>query len=249
MEKYILYMNNQLDELIDRYQSQILWFDGYWEGPWTHERGMDLYKYLRDKKDDLLINNRVDRRRADEAGKITPEIYAGDYNTPEQEIGAFDLDHAWESCITISEGWFYRPQGQLKSLHECISLLVQTVGGENLLLNIGPMADGRIELFQKKRLLEIGKWLNIYGETIYDTKGGPFKPNKWTASTRKDKKIFIHVLDWPSKTLIIPAFSPPVKKCYLFAGQELPLSKNQDGTMSVELKEEQLCTSQYHHCA
>jgi len=239
IEEYISYMKNQLDELIDRYQSQILWFDGYWEGHWTHERGMDLYKYLRDKKGDLLINNRVDRMRADKAGKTTPEIYAGDYNTPEQEIGAFELEYAWESCITISEGWFYRPHGRLKSLHECISLLVQTVGGGgNLLLNIGPMADGRMELFQKKRLLEIGKWLNKYGETIYGTKGGPFKPNKWTASTRRENRIFIHVLDWPSGTLIIPPLSQPVKQCYLFSGEKLKLLNKKDGSSSLSVDKE-----------
>jgi len=236
MDDYLVFMKNQLDELIDTYQSQIIWFDGYWEGPWTHERGMDLYKYLRDKKDDLLINNRVDRMRSDKEGKTNPAIYAGDYNTPEQEVGAFELDHPWESCITISDGWFYRPQGRLKSLHECISLLVQTVaGGGNLLLNIGPMADGRMELFQKKRLLEMGNWLEKYGETIYGAQGGPFKPGKWVASTRKGNRIFLHVLDWRSETLIIPNIAQQIRKSYLFDGQELSFSKNGDGTLSLTL--------------
>lgn len=234
MEKYMVYMKNQLDELIDMYHSQIMWFDGYWEGPWTHELGMDLYKYLRDKKDDLLINNRVDRMRTDEEGKTHPWKYAGDYKTPEQEIGAFDNEHPWESCITVADGWHWRPHGRLKSLKELIDILVQTVGGGgNLLLNIGPMPDGRMELFQQKRLLQIGKWLDKYGVSIYATKGGPFKPNEWTASTRKDNQIFLHILDWPSDTLVIPDFNHDLVDCHLIDGGQVTPVTMSSGEMRV----------------
>ncbi len=240
MEKYMVYMKNQLDELIDTYQSQIMWFDGYWEGPWSHERGMDLYKYLRDKKDDLLINNRVDRMRADEEGKTHPWKYAGDYKTPEQEIGAFDIEHPWESCITVADGWHWRPHGRLKSLKELIDILVQTVGGGgNLLLNIGPMPDGRMELFQQKRLIEIGQWLDKYGESIYATQGGPFMPNEWTASTRKDNRIFLHVLDWPSDTLVISKFNHNISRCRLMDGEEIFPVRTEDGEMLISVPEKE----------
>ncbi len=239
MEKYMTYMNNQLNELIDKYKSQIMWFDGYWEGPWTHERGMDLYKYLRDKKFDLIINNRVDRMRADKGGKIYPEKYAGDFNTPEQEVGAFDIKNPWESCITIAEGWHWRPHGKLKSLKECIDILVQTVGGGgNLLLNIGPMPDGRMELFQKKRLHQIGNWLKKYSRTIYETKGGPFKPNEWTASTRKDNQIFLHVLDWPGDTLVVPDIQQKINDYYLWEGDKFQVQKTAENEWLVYIPKE-----------
>jgi len=239
MEKYMVYMKNQLDELIDKYQSQIMWFDGYWEGPWTHERGMDLYKYLRDKKDNLLINNRVDRMRADKEGKSHPEKYAGDYNTPEQEVGAFDINNPWESCITVAEGWHWRPHGQLKSLKECIDMLVQTVGGGgNLLLNIGPMPDGRMELFQKKRLLQIGGWLDKYGESIYGTIGGPFKPNEWTASTRSGNRIYLHVLDWPGDTLIVPDFNQDILNNHIMGGETFKIKKSDKNDLLVSIPED-----------
>jgi len=239
MNKYMIYMKNQLDELIDKYRTNIMWFDGYWEGPWTHERGMDLYKYLRDKKDDLLINNRVDRMRADKEGKIHPYRYAGDFNTPEQEIGAFDLENPWESCITIADGWFWRPHGDLKSLKECIDILVQTVGGGgNLLLNIGPMPDGRMELFQQKRLQQIGQWLKKYGESIYETKGGPYAPNEWTASTRKENKIYVHVLDWPGDTLIIPNLNRSIENSYILNGPQIRLIES-DSNYIVSIPEEE----------
>jgi len=229
MAKYETYMSNQLDELIYKYKTNILWFDGYWEGPWTHEKGMDLYKSLRDIKYDLLINNRVDRMRADREGKIHPEKYAGDYGTPEQEIGEFNNDHPWESCITISDGWHWRPHGRLKTLKELIHLLVQTVGGGgNLLLNVGPMPDGRIEMFQKKRLVQMGQWLKKYGTTIYETRGGPFKPNEWIASTNHGKEVFIHVLNWKGDTLLLPPLNAKIQDIRLFDGQKIEWDLQED---------------------
>ncbi len=238
MEKFMVFLRNQLDELIEKYQTNILWFDGYWEGPWTHERGMDLYKYLRDKKNDLLINNRVDRMRADKEGKINPWKYAGDFGTPEQEIGTFNVDNPWESCITVSEGWFWRPHGQLKSLKECINILVQTVGGGgNLLLNIGPMPDGRMELFQQKRLKEIGRWLEKYGESIYSTRGGPFKPSEYITSTHKNNKIYLHVLDWVGDTLIIPPLVHKIIDHSVLGGEKADAIFSQDGGVKLSLTE------------
>lgn len=237
MNKYISFMKNQLNELIDKYNTKILWFDGYWEGPWTHERGMDLYKYLRDKKNDLLINNRVDRKRASKDGKTNPEKYAGDYMTPEQEVGEFEINHLWESCITISDGWYYKPQGKLKSLKEIINLLVQTVGGGgNLLLNIGPMPDGRLEMFQKKRLEEVGSWLKVNGESIYGTEGGPFKPNEYSATTRKGNKIYLHILDWPEDTLTVPSINKEVINSYILNGNQIDLIKTKN-EMKVAIPE------------
>lgn len=240
MNKYISFMQNQLDELIDKYKTNILWFDGYWEDPWTHEMGMDLYKYLRDKKDNLLINNRVDRKRANKDGKTNPEKYAGDYMTPEQEVGEFEIDHMWESCITISDGWYYRPQGKLKSLKNIVDLLTQTVGGGgNLLLNVGPMPDGRIEMFQKKRLLEIGDWLKKNGESIYGTNGGPFKPNEYSSSTRKGNKIYLHILDWLEDTLQVAKLNKEITKAYILNGNDFEYTTEENNysiSIPVELR-------------
>jgi len=93
----------------------------------------------------------------------------------------------------------------MKSLKECIRILVQVVGGDgNLLLNVGPMPDGRIQPRRVERLREIGQWLKKHGEAIYGTRGGPFKPEPWYALTHRIDKIYLHVLDWPEKTLLLP---------------------------------------------
>ena len=83
--------------------------------------------------------------------------------------------------------------------------LVQTVGGGgNLLLNVGPMADGRIEKRQDLRLKEIGDWLHLNGEAIYDTRGGPYLPNDYLVSTHKDNRIYLHLLKHPEGNINLP---------------------------------------------
>jgi alpha-L-fucosidase len=66
------------------------------------------------------------------------------------------------------------------------------------------MPDGRIEPRQVERLMEIGKWMEANGGTIYGTRGGPFKPGTWGASTCKGNSIFVHVFQWPEGALILP---------------------------------------------
>ncbi|MDN5202154.1 alpha-L-fucosidase [Fulvivirgaceae bacterium BMA10] len=211
MDLYIQYMKNQLKELIDNYDPTLIWFDGEWEWAWTHEMGMDMYAYLRGLKDDLLINNRVDKGREGMAGTTKSHIFAGDYATPEQQVGDFDNKNAWETCMTIGKQWAWKPNDKLKSKRACIQALINTVGGDgNLLFNVGPMPDGRIEQRQIDRLKEMGDWLKINGESIYGTRGGPFKPSKHVVSTRKENKIYLHLLDY-SKTNLKLLFPSKVK--------------------------------------
>jgi alpha-L-fucosidase len=93
----------------------------------------------------------------------------------------------------------------MKSLKQCIDTLVRIVGGDgNLLFNVGPMPDGRIEPRQVLRLKEMGNWLEKYGQSIYATRGGPFKPGGWGASTYKGNTIYVHVLNWQGETLTLP---------------------------------------------
>ena len=205
MSLYIPYLKNQVKELIEKYDTNILWFDGEWESSWDHEKGMDLYKYVRELKDDVLINNRVDKGRRGMKGMTKSSKFAGDFGTPEQEIGAFHPNIPWESCITICRQWAWKPNDQMKSLRECIQTLARTVGGGgNLLLNVGPMLDGRIEQRQIDRLKEIGSWLEKNGDAIYAAKAGPFKPTDWMVSTYKKNQIFVHLFGWPEKELVLP---------------------------------------------
>ena len=69
MDRYTAYMKGQLKELLTGYGPLgILWFDGEWESPWTHERGVDLYNYVRSLQPNIIVNNRVGKGRAGHGG-------------------------------------------------------------------------------------------------------------------------------------------------------------------------------------
>ena len=107
--------------------------------------------------------------------------------------------------MTICRQWAWKPNDQMKSLKQCIQTLVSVVGGDgNLLFNVGPMPDGRIEPRQVDRLREMGAWLSKYGRSIYGTRGGPFKTGSWGASTHKGSTIYIHVFNWDGDTITLP---------------------------------------------
>lgn len=204
MDAYIDFMCNQLKELILYYDTRVLWFDGEWEDPWRHDQGMQLYAYVRGLAPELLVNNRVDKGRAGMDGHTLGSEFAGDFETPEQKIGAYSPDVPWESCIPICTQWAWKPDDDLKTKKECIQTLVRTAGGGgNLLLNVGPMPDGRIEPRQVERLQEIGAWLKENGESIYGTRGGPIAPQEWGVSTQRCNTIYLHVLSAETQTIVL----------------------------------------------
>ncbi len=231
MRKYIQYMKAQLRELVTKYHTKILWFDGEWEQPWTHEMGMDLYKYVRGLDSAIIINNRVDKGREGMEGVSKSDRYAGDFATPEQQVGRYDTMTPWESCITMCTQWAWKPNDKLKSRRECIRTLVRTAGGDgNLLFNVGPMLDGRVEKRQIDRLKEIGDWLETNGETIYGTRGGPVKPQDWGVSTHVGNRIFLHVLEPVNGELVIEGL--PAKIVYVKkydSGTPLEFKKTKTG--------------------
>jgi alpha-L-fucosidase len=236
MEKFIPLLKEQLKELIEEYNSKILWFDGEWEEPWTHEMGQDLYQYLKGLDENILINNRVDKGRKGMEGITISNEYAGDFATPEQQIGTYDTENPWESCITICEQWAWKPDDEMKSLEECLFTLLKTVGGGgNLLLNVGPMPDGRIEPRQAERLKEMGDWLEKYGESVYGTRAGPYKPTDLLTSTRKGNAIYITLLNYNENSLEIPfTFETDIESCQLLNGENLVFIKNNE-VLNIEL--------------
>ena len=205
MDRYITFMKNQLRELVEDYNTSVLWFDGEWEWAWTHEMGMDLYAYVRGLRNDILINNRVDKGRKGMEDKSRDPRFAGDFATPEQNVGTFDREYAWETCMTIGKQWAWKPDDQLKSRKECIHTLAYTIGGDgNLLFNVGPMPDGRIEQRQLDRLAEMGDWVSKNQEAVYGTRGGPYMPTNKLVSTHKENKIYLYLLKHPGSKITLP---------------------------------------------
>ena len=190
-QRYIKYLHGQIRELLTNYgRIDGLWFDlGGKPEDWD---SVELFKMARQLQPHLIINNRCG--------------LPGDFDTPEQRLGKFQLDRPWETCMTLGTQWSWKPDDQIKSLKQCIDTLVTCAGrGGNLALNTNPMPDGQIEPRQVERFREIGAWLNEYGESIYGTRGGPFWPTSRVLTTRKGNLVYMHILNWPEDEVTLPA--------------------------------------------
>jgi alpha-L-fucosidase len=237
MERYMEYLKGQLAELLRGYGPLgLLWFDGDWEAPWDEQKGRDLYRFVRGLQPSVIVNNRVGKAREGLAGTSSAGAFAGDYDTPEQQVGRYRDDRPWESCITICEQWAWKPGDTLKPLAQCLETLVTCAGGDgNLLLNVGPMPNGEIEGRQAERLRQVGRWLGVHGESIYGTRGGPWRPQPWGVSTRKGPHAYLHVYRWPGEgPIVLPAIGPRAVSARVLGAAPAELRENGDGlTVSV----------------
>lgn len=209
LDRYEQYLRSQVKELIGNYGPLLtLWFDVAQD--FDAKRGKGVVDFVRSLQPDILVNNRC--------------ANPGDHDTPEQRVGGFNRDRPWETCMTICRQWAWKPNDQMKSFKQCIQTLLHVAGGDgNLLLNVGPMPDGRIEPRQGERLKEVGRWLADYGDGVYGTRGGPLKPGRWGASTCKGNRIYLFVMNWPAEG---PLQLPPI-------GQRILAARTRSGGKAV----------------
>ena len=192
-----------------------MWFDGQWEQTWTHEMGRALYARCRELQPSVIVNNRV------EGWSQTPVTDPlGDFRTPEQEVPATGWPGVdWESCITMNDNWGYNSHDHhFKTVAQLIGLLVETSSkGGNLLLNIGPKADGTFPDESVERLAAIGRWMRVNGEAIYGTTASLFSKAAFR-STTKGNRIYLFVTDWPEVgPLALPGLKTAVRSAYALA--------------------------------
>ena len=234
--------HRQVQTLLSKYgKIDVLWFDGgetdwlnfgadwkpaswakrpngeHYKGSfsWEHDK---VHTMLRRLQPDVVINGRADMKE--------------DFHAREGEgaLGDFDNQHPWELCSTIAGAWGYQPGKMPQPLDHYIRLLVNVVGRDgNLLLNVGPRPDGQIDPAQVERLREIGAWLGKYGQSIYATRGGPFLPGEYGASTHRDKTIYVHVLKWSGDKLLLPAIPAKVVQAQTLTGGKASFIQTERG--------------------
>ena len=212
--RYVEHLHGQVAELLTGYGDiGVMWFDGQWEGTWTHELGRALYARCRALQPDVIVNNRVEGWSP---VRITDPL--GDFRTPEQEVPATGWPGVdWESCITMNDNWGYNAKDRnFKSVATLIGLLVETASkGGNLLLNVGPRADGTFPEESVERLRGIGKWMAVNGGAIYGSTASPFKEAPLRA-TSQPNRLNLFVTTW-SDALLLPGLRTPVARAYLLA--------------------------------
>lgn len=236
-DRFVAKVQAELHELLSNYgRIDLLWFD--YDGrevPWDQEQTYALVKKL---QPEIVINNRLDLGPGADAGSPRNIGPRADYFTPEQWIGGYQDQRPWESCMTTSRrgqwSWGGRQDG-VKPFADVMEMLIRCSGGDgNVLLNVGPEPTGEIAPEQAKLVKEMGAWLAKNGESIYGTRGGPFKPGDYGVSTRKGNTVYIHIADWTEDPLRLPCLPAKIISSRALTGGTVELSQTVNSlTVSV----------------
>ncbi|MEM1212983.1 MAG: alpha-L-fucosidase [Planctomycetota bacterium] len=210
--KFLEFHRAQLKELSDRYSPDLFWFDG----SWTHNSAQWDMKGLRDQlhawnPQGVVLNSRMGKNPG-----------YGDYDTPEQGVPVVAPKGPWEFCVTLNNSWGWVTGDEShKSVRQIVRLLCDTVGmGGNLLLAIGPYADGRLQPTQVERLEALGDWLRPRAEAIYGTTAGATHDHFLGSSTLSaDRKtLFLFQYDRPVDGIAIKGLRNRIERATVLGG-------------------------------
>jgi alpha-L-fucosidase len=205
------HMTPQMKDLVLKYKPDIFWTDGEWDHPSEVWRSTDFLAWLYNEspvRETVVVNDRWGKETRGKHGGI----YTTEYDLVHDENAtAKKIDHPWEECRGIGSSFGYNRNENLEDYAtstQLIKILVEKVSrGGNLLLNIGPTADGRIPVIMQQRLADMGAWLKVNGDAIYETKpwaGAPENKNASVFYTTKGKDLYAIFTEYPSESFVIP---------------------------------------------
>jgi len=187
-KRFLKYYQGQLEELSKKYNPDLWWFDGDWEHS-AEEWEVDEVKSLLTKQnEDVIFNSRL--------------CGSGDYETPENGPPVLrPKAEYWELCLTMNDSWGYQQNDKnYKSPQQIIDVFVDCISkGGNLLLDIGPKADGTIPDEQQKILKELGNWTNKHSEAVYKTYSGIPNDHYYgpTSLSADSTYLYVYIRDIP----------------------------------------------------
>jgi alpha-L-fucosidase len=211
--RFIKFHRAQMEELCTQFGTvDLLWFDGEWE---RDPEQFDM-KGLRDQllawQPNCIFNSRL--------------LGYGDYATPEQGIPIVPPEGPWEFCVTVNDNWgYFAGDNNHKSVRQIVRMFAETIGmGGNMLLDIGPYADGSLQLEQVDRLKGLGAWIRKHGEAVYGTVAGLPPGLFYGASTfSKDRKtLYLFSFDPPQDQIAVKGLLSEVKRATVL-GSDTPM--------------------------
>jgi len=216
------HMIPQMKDLVTRYQPDILWTDGEWEhtsAEWKSEQFLSWLYNESPVKNTVAVNDRW--------GSETRSKHGGYYTTEYDLEGNENLKnkvitHPWEECRGIGESFGYNRNEDLadyQTSQQLVDVLIEKVSrGGNLLLDIGPTADGRIPVIMQQRLQDMGDWLKINGDAIYETTAwvnAPAKKDPNIFYTAKGKDLYVFCTKFPATPITINDIAKPTSASML----------------------------------
>lgn len=205
-QKFIDFNFCELGELSNRFNPDLFWFDGDWEQSAEKWHAKEISDKLRSHNKNVILNSRI-------------QGY-GDYATPEQGLPVTRPDNRyWELCMTMNDSWGYQQNDtNYKTPNQIIRILVDCIHmGGNLLLDIGPKADGTIPDEQVNILKELGRWTSKHAEAIYGTRAGisPIHYYGPTALNKNGDILYLFVPHKPNGPLILKGIKNKINRIWM----------------------------------
>lgn len=224
------YLVPQATEFIDRYDPDILWYDGDWSTPVKELQSYEIAAYFYNNAEgrkEVAVNDRLGLSFDDpfyeslsgpakDKEKKWHRFVSGDFFTSEYHSHQDEnkLRHSWEECRGISQSFGYNWQDteeNVISSEEFIEMFVDIVAhGGNLLLIVNLDEHGALPKIQEKRLRDIGKWLEVNGDGIYGTR--PYSAisegDIWYTCSKDRQKVYAITMKWPGKELRLRSVTP-----------------------------------------
>ena len=217
--RFVAHCRGQIEELMTQYgRIDMLWYDGAAPQPLD---GESINAQVRQWQPDILINNRNGPH---------------DFVCCEQAIKPAEPGVAWEACMTLNENWGYHAgDADWKTARQVIRMLLQTAGkAGNLLLNVGPRADGTIPERSAAILAEAGDWLGRNGEFLADSTRCPFSWNNSSMLTMKGSTVYVHLFSDPGEVFCLAEIGNRVRSVrHVETGEALPF-RQEDGRLFID---------------
>ena len=238
------YIIPQAVEFIDVYDPDILWYDGEWSTPVELLGAYEIAAYFYNRaegKKEVAVNDRYGLETGKYLRSYRGDVFTSEYGTTNGNyvVGA---QHVWEENRGISQSFGFNWQDtdeNVISSKDFVDMFVDIVSkGGNLLLIVSPDAQGALPEIQEKRLKDIGKWLKVNGEGIYETRAYATNSEGNVRYTRsKDNRtVYAISLEWPGSQLKLNSVKPADQSKIYMLGYEKPLKWSyQNGVTTITL--------------